>query len=203
MKVLLKTTLASALFTTLAFSQTTMCFKENHTNLTTLETVKLDGGECQSKLSLTDMKANGWEVDDIKINNNNYIYILKKGSVSTTVNSSNINMEDLEAKVLAKMEAKQKVEKEQKEKIQKEKNASNGKNLYINKCQNCHGAKGELKPGFSSIIANLSKEDFEYSIDGYRNSTYNKGTSIQMTAYALAISDEDVNNIYDYIQSVK
>ena len=203
MKVLLKTTLASALFTTLAFSQTTMCFKENHTNLTTLETVKLDGGECQSKLSLTDMKANGWEVDDIKINNNNYIYILKKGSVSTTVNSSNINMEDLEAKVLAKMEAKRKVEKEQKEQIQKEKNASNGKNLYINKCQNCHGAKGELKPGFSSIIANLSKEDFEYSIDGYRNSTYNKGTSIQMTAYALAISDEDVNNIYDYIQSVK
>lgn len=203
MKVLLKTTLASALFTTLAFSQTTMCFKENHTNLTTLETVKLDGGECQSKLSLTDMKANGWEVDDIKINNNNYIYILKKGSVSTTVNSSNINMEDLESKVLAKMEAKRKVEKEQKEQIQKEKNASNGKNLYINKCQNCHGAKGELKPGFSSIIANLSKEDFEYSIDGYRNSTYNKGTSIQMTAYALAISDEDVNNIYDYIQSVK
>jgi mono/diheme cytochrome c family protein len=203
MKVLLKTTLASALFTTLAFSQTTMCFKENHTNLTTLETVKLDGGECQSKLSLTDMKANGWEVDDIKINNNNYIYILKKGSVSTTVNSSNINMEDLEAKVLAKMEAKRKIEKEQKEKIQKEENASNGKKIYTNKCQNCHGAKGELEPGFSAVIANLSKDDFQGSIDGYRNGSYNNGTSIQMTAYALAISDEDINNIYDYIQSVK
>lgn len=204
MKVLLKTTLSSVLFCSLAYSQTTMCFKENHTNLTTLETVKLDGGECQSKMSLSDMKANGWSVDDIKINNNSYIYILKKGTtVTSTAAAANIDMESLEKKLLAKMETKQRVEKEQKEKIEKENAAQNGKNLYVQKCQNCHGEKGELEPGFSAVISKQSKEDFGHSIDGYRNGTYNNGSSIQMVSFAMAISDEDVNNIFEYLQSIK
>ena len=48
MNSLIKISLSTLAFSTLAFSQTTMCFKENHTDLMTLEKVALDGGESNS-----------------------------------------------------------------------------------------------------------------------------------------------------------
>ena len=64
------------------FAQTTMCFKENHTSMATIESTILDGGLCSSTKTVQDMKNEGWNVDDIKIEKsskgNNYIYIFKK-----------------------------------------------------------------------------------------------------------------------------
>ncbi len=63
-------------------ADTTMCFKENHPSMATIETVPLNGGACGGKYSINDMKNEGWSVEDIKIENTkigkNYIYILKK-----------------------------------------------------------------------------------------------------------------------------
>ena len=57
-----------------------MCFKEN-ASMTTIESTPLNGGACNGKYTVNDMKAKGWSVDDIKIsqtaNGMNFIYILK------------------------------------------------------------------------------------------------------------------------------
>ena len=39
------------------FADTTMCFKENHKSMTTIESTPLDGGICAGKFSVNDMKA--------------------------------------------------------------------------------------------------------------------------------------------------
>lgn len=204
----LKVLITLGLLTTASlFAQTTMCFKENHTDLTTLETVKLNGGECASKYSLTQMKEAGWSVDDIKINNNNYIYILKRGKTNTsfaaTNSNSNLSEAELEKRVLAKLEAKKENEKKEKEIERKIKSGQNGKDIYVNKCQVCHGQKGLEKPGMSSKIAEQSFEAFQGSIQGYRNGTYDLGTSVQMSSYAYAVSENDIKDIYNYLQSLK
>ena len=68
------------LSSTSIFAETTMCFKEN-ASMSTIENTPLDGGVCNGKLSVNDMKAKGWSVDDIKISQSqtgmNFIYILK------------------------------------------------------------------------------------------------------------------------------
>jgi hypothetical protein len=66
MKLLTSITLG-LITTTSLFAQTTMCFKENHNSMATIENTKLDGGECKSTYSIKDMKVKGWNVDDIKI----------------------------------------------------------------------------------------------------------------------------------------
>ncbi|GGD31627.1 hypothetical protein GCM10012288_01980 [Malaciobacter pacificus] len=205
MNSLLKISLSTLALSTLTFAQTTMCFKENHTNLMTLEKVALDGGECNSQYSLTDMKNSGWRVDDIKINNNNYIYILKKGTTSTAfVNTNtNISQEELEKRVLAKLEAKQAQEKKEKEIEEKIMKAQRGQELYENKCQSCHGKKGELEPGLSVAINTLSEEDILELMDGYKRGTYSKGNPYQMRAYATTTTEEDTINIFNYLQSLK
>lgn len=205
MNSLLKISLSTLALSTLTFAQTTMCFKENHTNLATLETTALDGGECKSQYSLTDMKNNGWRVDDIKINNSNYIYILKKGTTSTAfVNTnSNISQEELEKRVLARLEAKKEKEKKEKEIEEKIASTNNGKDIYINKCQVCHGEKGLKEPGMSSKIAKQTFEEYEGSIKGYRNGTYDLGTAVQMSSYAYAVSEQDIKDTYNYLQSLK
>lgn len=204
MNNLIKISLSTFLLSSLAYSQTTMCFKENHTNLSTLESVKLDGGECQSKYSLTEMKASGWRVEDIKISNNNYIYILKKGTPTTSnFTTTNIDEAELERRVLAKMEKKKEIEEKKKEEIRQKNSAQNGANIYVNKCQVCHGEKGLEKPGMSNEIGTLSKSDFKGSIQGYRNGSYNLGTAVQMSSYAYAMSEEDIEDVYYYLQSIK
>ena len=37
-------------------ADTTMCFKENHPSMATIETVPLNGGACGGKYSINDMK---------------------------------------------------------------------------------------------------------------------------------------------------
>ena len=183
-------------------AQTTMCYKENHTSMSTIETISLNGGKCENKKSVQQMKKDGWEVDDIEITKTtkgkNYIYIFKKDI------QQNINEEALMAKVLAKIEAGKK----EKFKADKEKyrlaSLAGGKKLYIAKCQNCHGAKAELEPmNTSRALKGLSLIDFESALEGYDRGDYDRGTAIIMRPYAVGINDTDIKNIYFYLKTLK
>ncbi len=187
---------------TILNAQTTMCFKENHTSMATIETVKLDGGLCQGQKSVKDMHNNGWTTDDIKINNSNYIYIFKK----KTALVSDIDMDALEQKVVQKL---QKAE-EEKKKVQKEKmrigKLNAGRKTYVNKCQTCHGTNGlERSFNTSRPIANLSIQEFKTSMRGYVNNDkdYDRGKAMIMKPYADTSDSNDIKNVFVYLKSLK
>jgi len=186
---------------TILNAQTTMCFKENHSSMSTIETIKLDGGLCQGKNSVQDMHKNGWQTDDIKINNSNYIYIFKK----KTALLADIDMDALEQKVVEKL---QKAE-EKKKKIQKEKlrigKLNAGKKTYINKCQLCHGPKGmKLAKNASRAIGSFSLDTFIVTMRGYVNEDkdFNRGKAFIMKPYADTSDSNDIKNIYVYLKNI-
>lgn len=201
MSTLSKLLISTSLISTSLFAQTTMCFTKDVKDITVLENIKLNGGECKSAYSLNDMKKNGWEVSDIKINNNDYIYIFKKGS-SVNWNGTSTNTEELEERLLKKMEEKRKKEIEEKKALAEKELFSKTKKFYENKCQSCHGVNGELEPGFSVKIKDLSKDKFLEAMDGYRINSYNKGSADQMKAYAMTTSEKESENIIKYLKSI-
>ena len=197
-KLLIVTSLITS---TSVLAQTTMCFKKDVQDLTQLEDIKLNGGECKSAYSLNDMKKDGWEVSDIKINNNDYIYILKKGS-AISWNGTSTDTEAMEERLLKKMEEKRKKEIEQKKLADAKAIIDTGKAYYEKKCQSCHGVNGELEPGFSVKIKDLTKDQFLEAMDGYRFGSYNRGSGEQMKAYAMTTTEEESKNIIRYLESI-
>lgn len=196
--------------TTALFSQTTMCFKENHNSMSTIESTKLDGGECKSTFTLNDMKSKGWSVDDIKIttkdSNYNFIYILKNGSTVTSLvaPSSNLNEKQLEDKILKRLEDK-KVQEEKELKIEQVlKSKIEGKEIYVNKCQSCHGEKGERSAyNVGNALRDISLEDMEYAINRYTHDPdYGHGYNILMRPIAASISSTQLAKIKDYLNSI-
>mgnify|MGYP000217422403 CR=1 FL=1 len=186
---------------TMLNAQTTMCFKENHKSMSTIETVKLDGGLCQGQNSVKDMHKTGWETDDIKINNSNYIYIFKK----KTALLADIDMDALEQKVVQKL---QKAE-EEKKIIAKEKlrigKLNAGKKTYINKCQLCHGPKGMNRAeNTSRPIGNFTLNKFIRTMRGYVNEDkdYYRGRAMIMKPYADTTDSNDIKNIYVYLKNI-
>lgn len=187
-----------AISSTLSFSQTTMCFKQNHKDFTTLENTLLDGGLCAGKNSLNDMKKDGWETSDIKIDGNNYIYILKKDETSI----STINMEKLEAQILKRLELKE--EEKSKAELAEKKRLFNlsGKTMYIAKCQSCHGEKGETIYSTSRALNTLNFFDFKTTIRDYKLNTYDRGNAIAMSPYAKMMFTNDIKAVYAYLKSI-
>ena len=196
------------LSSTSLLADTTMCFKENHKSMTTIESTPLDGGICNSKFSVNDMKAKGWSVDDIKISQSatgmNFIYILKTANSSTPTTSNFVgNQAQMEANIMAKLE-KKKVE-EEKAKVEKElKDASvDAEKLYTSKCQNCHGATGE-KSAYNSArpLKDLSLEDMQESIKDYKTGNKNSGNANIMAPYANFIDYKELKGIHAYINKI-
>lgn len=190
------------------FAETTMCFKENHKSMTTIESTPLDGGICNGKFSINDMKAKGWNVDDIKISQSatgmNFIYILKTATNSAPTTSNFVgNQAQMEANIMAKLE-KKKVE-EEKAKVEKElKDASvDAEKLYTSKCQTCHGATGE-KSAYNSArpLKDLSFEDMQESIKDYKNGNKNGGNATIMAPYANFIDYKELKGIHAYISKI-
>ena len=191
------------------FADTTMCFKENHQSMSTIETTPLDGGLCAGKNTIADMKAKGWNVDDIKIsqtaNGMNFIYILKT-PVSQMATQSNFsgNQADMEARIMDKLEKKKEAEKVAEE-IQIKKDLSvDGKNIYVNKCQSCHGEKGESTVGgYSRPLNTLTSDEMRHSISGYTNGTYDRGRASTMQPITSTITYVTLEKISAYLDSIK
>jgi cytochrome c553 len=191
------------------FADTTMCFKENHQSMSTIENTPLDGGLCAGKNTIADMKAKGWNVDDIKISNTpngmNFIYILKT-PVSQAVSSSNFsgNQAAMEARILEKLEKKKEEEKKEKEIIVQKNLAEEGRDNYIRKCQSCHGEKGESTVGgYSRPLNTLTSEDMRHSISGYTNGTYDRGRASTMQPITSTLTYVTIEKISAYLDSIK
>jgi cytochrome c553 len=197
-------TLALGLITsTSIYAQTTMCFKENHTSMMTIEKTTLDGGECSSTKSVIDMKKDGWNIDDIKIekttSGNNYIYIFKKEEQ----NLSSLDEEKLEQRIMHRLETRKKEELAQKKIDIKRIMSKNGKTMYIKQCQSCHGEKAEiLSSNTSRALSKLSLQDFELSMRGYLLDDYDRGRAFIMKPYAVITDSNDIKNIYSYIKTL-
>ena len=190
------------------FADTTMCFKENHQSMSTIENTPLDGGLCAGKNTITDMKAKGWNVDDIKIsqtaNGMDFIYILKT-PVSQAVTSSNFsgNQADMEARIMDKLEKKKEAEKKAIEVKAIQDAAINGEKTYVNKCQSCHGTNGEKNAyNTSRPLKDLSIEDMTVSIRDYKLGNKNSGNAVIMTPYANYVNENDIKGIYSYLQKI-
>jgi cytochrome c553 len=209
MKLLSSITL-TLLASTLGFSQTTMCFKENHNSMSTIENTKLDGGECKSTLSTNDMKEKGWKVDDIKITTKegkySFIYIFKKNSTPSNfaLTNSNVTDEQLENRILKRIEAKKVQEIKEKNIEIKLVNKIAGKKLYTAKCQSCHGEKGEKSAYNVSLpLKEMSVDDMNYAIGQYTNRhDYGKGYQTVMRPIAANTTNSDLRKIKDYLDSV-
>ncbi|MDD2290970.1 MAG: hypothetical protein PHV52_01715 [Aliarcobacter sp.] len=188
-------------------ADTTMCFKENHQSMATIENTPLDGGVCAGKNTVNQMKAKGWSVDDIKISQTatgmSFIYILKTTTTPTTTTNFTGNQEQLEANIIAKLE-KKKEEEIKVKKIEEEKNlVGDGEKYYLNKCQSCHGAKGELEAkGSSRPLNTLSVEDMRYSISGYMDGDYNRGMASIMQPIANAVTQKDLEKVHAYLNKI-
>ncbi len=203
-----KTILSTILLlsSTSLLAETTMCFKEN-ASMTTIESTPLNGGACNGKYTVNDMKAKGWSVDDIKIsqtaNGMNFIYILKTASSIQATPVIAGNQADMEARIIEKLE-KKKVE-EQKAKVEKElKDAQiDAQKIYTSKCQTCHGENGEKKAYNSSRpLKDLSLEDMEESIKDYKNGTKNSGNATIMAPYASFVDYKEIKGIHAYINKI-
>ena len=191
------------------FADTTMCFKENHQSMSTIENTPLDGGLCAGKNTIADMKAKGWNVDDIKISNTpngmNFIYILKT-PVTQAVSSSNFsgNQADMEARILQKLEKKKEEEKKEQEIVVKKNLAVEGKDNYVRKCQSCHGEKGESTVGgYSRPLNTLTSDEMRHSISGYTNGTYDRGRASTMQPITSTITYVTLEKISAYLDSIK
>ncbi|WP_428026300.1 c-type cytochrome [Arcobacter sp.] len=192
----------TALTTMSLFAQTTMCFKENHKSMSTIEKTKLDGGLCSGEKSPSKMKEEGWNVNDIKItetkNGYNYIYVFKKNE-----NVSNFDIDKLEKQIIARLEDKDKEAKRQAIVKRNYAMSISGKQRYIAKCQRCHGEKGEIESsGTSRPIKDLSLDDFIMTMRDYNLGTYNRGQAFVMMPFATISSTDDIKNIYVYLQSI-
>lgn len=203
-----KTILSTILLlsSTSLLAETTMCFKEN-ASMTTIESTPLNGGACNGKYTVNDMKAKGWNVDDIKIsqsaNGMNFIYVLKTANSPTQVVSPVAvggSQADMEARILEKLEKKK--EAEEKAKVEQElKEASiDAQNIYINKCQNCHGTNGE-KAAYNSSrpLKDLSLEDMEESIKNYKNGRVDSSNAAIMAPYASYLDSKTIKGIHAYL----
>lgn len=186
------------------FAETTMCYKENIKLVTGIENIKLDGGLCQGKTSLNEMKNDGWKVEDIKMSSSttgtNFTYIFKKNEKQYTA----LDMDKLEQKIVARIETNR-IESE-KEMLQelKIKMSQEGKAKYIKTCQNCHGEKAELEAfGTAKPLVSLNLEDINLSINQYKSNLKDNGNGLIMSPYARTITTQDIKNIYSYILTLK
>ena len=182
----------------LVMADTTMCSKKDWMDPSTIETTTLDGGKCAGTKSLTDMKADGWVTEDIKISSGkdgmNFMYVLKKGG------SVILSDGDLEQRLNQIQDKREEKKKEEIIKVAK----ANGQKIYKESCASCHGKKGEIEAYNSSKALNtMSIEDIEVAFRDYGLSTKDNGMAIIMMPYVDKYLANDVKSIAEYIQTLK
>ena len=180
-------------------ASTTMCYKKDHVDPSTIESVALDGGKCDGKLSVKDMKKDGYFVDTMKIQNSksddglNYIYIFKKDSLKA------VSTTDLKSQLKQIREDKEKQKKIDDTKVSVEK----GKKLYEYTCMQCHGKDAnEEAYNTSKPLSSLTLDDMKVSIRAYGFDEKDNGMAMIMKPYADSLIFKDIENIYNYIQTL-
>jgi cytochrome c553 len=201
----MKKTLLSLAVVSLLSADTTMCFKKNHLDPSTIDDTALDGGKCASKLSSNDMKKDGYIVEDIKItankNSMDFIYVFKKPT-SVQVGANGVVLTDAALKArLRKINEEVKVE----EKKKKEKElAVNGEKLYKDVCASCHGQNAEVSAyNVAQPLNTMSVDEIEFAINEYNVASKDKGMAIIMKPYAAKYSSQEIKSVATYIQSLK
>ena len=98
MNKLLLISITILLSLTIANAKTTVCYKKDWTSPSTIETTTLDGGECEGKYSLIQMKEMGWNVLDIQIdseqNNLSYQYLLTNDKLVDTKQVQEVKIQE-------------------------------------------------------------------------------------------------------------
>jgi len=187
-------------------ASTTICFKKEHSDPSTIETVPLDGGKCGGKLSVQDMQRQGYEVGDIKISSEDrgldYIYIFKKDEPKATVTTDGkmiLSKEDLRAK-MEELKEEDKAKAKAKEQVA---NIAKGKEIYETTCRKCHGDGTISAYGTARPLKELSTEDIEIAFRDYSVGDKNNGMGEIMKPYVDAYTQDDLIAISAYIQTLK
>ncbi len=188
----------------------TMCFKKNHQDPSTIETVALDGGKCAGIKNVSDMKKDGFVVEDIKIkiaaDGLDYIYIFKTAQPLSSKNIETINNNEAMTKDQIK-EYMQQLNVQNKEKSKKKKKQDSlklGKTLYTSICYKCHGIKADISAYNTARPLNtLSIEQIQISFRDYANNDKDNGMAILMRPYASKLNANDILNVATYIQTLK
>ena len=208
-KLLIPAAIISTLYIS-ANAQTTMCFKKSHQDVTTIEDVKLNGGDCNGAYSLNEMKKDGWKTNDIKITTNqdgssNFVYILKKGENLTNFSNYNseFSQEELEQRIMKKLVEKKKQDQKKARQEQLQASIANGEALYSS-CVSCHGAKGEKSAyNVSKPLNTLTLNDMYNAISTYtRDSSYGYGYQMVMQPYSSSLTEAKLKDIKAYLDSV-
>ena len=187
-------------------AETTMCFKKNHFDPTTIETIPLQGGKCEGVFSVKDMKEQGYTVSDIKISDGesglNYIYVFQKEDMlnSAIINGRPMGKEELRSylKEINREEQMKKLKEE------KEGNIKEGKAFYEAHCVECHGQKGELNAyGTSKPLKNMTFEQMSRAINDYEYNDRMGSNAFVMKQYVGIITDDRLKNISAYLKNIK
>jgi len=169
----MKKTLLSLAVVSLLSADTTMCFKENWTEVSKIESVALSGGKCKDTFSVNDMTTKGWRIDDMKISSAelgmNYIYIFKNGSDSTKKDI------DIDGEKLYK--------------------------ASCIKCHGATAQIEAFNT--SRALNTMTKDEIEISIREYQDNEKDNGRAILMIPYATKLSSKELKAVISYIKTFK
>ena len=184
--------------TTAGFSDVTVCFKKNLQDMTKIEETKLNGGLCKGERSQNEMINNGWKLNNLKITNNDYLFVFKKDELPIKEETKS----SLKKEIIVELENKKKKEKEITKKEIKDKKYKKGESIYTNKCSSCHGIKGETKILNTTSLNLIELERFKTAIKAYKIGSYNLGNASEMKPYSIGYTSSDVEAIYEYINRI-
>lgn len=81
--------------------------------------------------------------------------------------------------------------------------AADGATIY-KKCVACHGAKAEkVFNNKVPALTSLSKDDIVAGLKGYKTGANKFGMGAMMKPIATPMSDDDINAVAEYIQTLK
>ena len=188
---------------------TTMCYKKDHLDPSTIENIALDGGKCGGKLSVQDMQKEGYEIDSMKLqdgqNGFNYIYVFTNNtqvqSINTNVATSGVTLTD--AELTARIEKIQDTKKAKVEKEEKISSIEEATKLYNTSCKRCHGDGSIRAYNTAEPLNSLSLEEMQLSMRDYANGTKDNGMAILMRPFANTLTKKDVEGVYHYLKTIK
>jgi len=189
-------------------ASTTMCYKKNHIDPSTISSVVLDGGACDGKYSVEDMKKNGYNVDSMKLQNATdgltYIYVFKKENVVVKkAATTGITNAELKAQLKEQIQEIKKETAIEEEKEIVKSSLQEGEKLYNTTCKSCHGDGSIRAYSTSRPLNDLSLEDMKEAIRDYTNGNKDNGMAMIMSPYANSTTSSDIESVYNYLQTLK